>query len=152
MTETEKLIAVEAIRSVKACYLRGVDTGDVALVQSILAEDCVLDYMGCCVDPKTGQDFMPAMNVVLKGRANFTSTPVSNGITTVHHTHNLEIEFSSDTSASAVWSMTDRLFLPSGSPISVMTGYGYYHDTYEKVDGDWKLKTTRIERLRVEAK
>ena len=48
------------------------------------------------------------------------------------------------------WSMTDRLFMPAGAPFSRMTGYGYYHETYEKVGGAWKIKTLRIARIRVE--
>jgi hypothetical protein len=41
--------------------------------------------------------------------------------------------------------------MPAGGDYAVMTGYGYYHETYEKVHGTWKIKTLRIERLRVEA-
>jgi len=128
-----------------------VDTADADLVRSILAEDCMLDYNGCCVDPATGRDFMPAMNVVLHGNNSWTSSLADIGVTTVHHCHDVEIDFQSDRAASAVWSMTDRLFMPAGSPFSAMTGYGYYHETYEKIGGAWKLKTTRITRLRVEA-
>ena len=47
--------------------------------------------------------------------------------------------------------MTDRLYWPPGAPFALMTGYGYYHETYVKVGGDWKLRTIRIQRLRVEA-
>jgi hypothetical protein len=46
--------------------------------------------------------------------------------------------------------MTDRWFLPPGGDYSTMTGYGHYHETYEKVDGAWKLKTAKLTRLRVE--
>ena len=69
MTEAERLAAIETIRTAKARYFRGVDTGDDALVRSVLAEDCVLDHRGCCTDPVTGRDFMPAMNMVLRGRS-----------------------------------------------------------------------------------
>jgi len=31
-----------------------------------------------------------------------------------------------------------------------MTGYGYYHETYENNGAGWKIKTLRIVRLRVE--
>ena len=47
--------------------------------------------------------------------------------------------------------MTDRLVMPPGAPFAQMTGYGYYHETYENVGGGWKIKTLRISRLRVEA-
>ena len=48
--------------------------------------------------------------------------------------------------------MTDRLYMPEGAPYACMTGFGYYHETYEKIGGSWLLKTLRIERLRVEAR
>src|SRR3546814_4654651 len=54
-------------------------------------------------------------------------------------------------SATGIWAMSDRLFMPAGMPFSLMTGYGHYHETYEKSDGMWKIKTLRISRIRVEA-
>lgn len=152
MTETERLTAIEEIKQVKAKYFRGVDTGDGDLVRSVLAEDCVLDYMGGCTDPATGRDFVPSTNTVLRGRDAWPAgQQVYMGLVSVHQGHTAEIELTSDTTATAIWSMTDRLHFPPGGDFSVMTGYGHYHDTYERVDGDWKLKTTRLTRLRVEA-
>lgn len=152
MNDIERLTAIEEIRQAKACYFRGVDTSDGELVRGILAEDCVLDYRGCCTDPKTGQDFLPAMNVVMRGAASWLSDGLASiGIVSVHQGHNCEITFTSETTADVIWSMTDRLFMPPGAPFSRMTGYGYYHETYEKTGGRWKIKTLRIVRLRVES-
>lgn len=152
MNDIEKLQAIEEIRSVKARYFRGVDTGDAELVRAILAADCVLDYRGCCTDPATGKDFLPAMNVVLRGRASWSSSGLSAaGIVSAHHGHNCEITLTSDTTAGAIWSMTDRLFMPRGAPFATMTGYGFYHETYEKSEGTWRIQTLRIQRIRVEA-
>ena len=152
MTEVERLAAIEEIKQVKAKYFRGVDTGDGELVRGILAEDCELDYMGCCTDPATGRDFLPVMNVVMRGRASWFDEGLSAaGIVSAHHGHNCEVKVTSDTKASAIWSMTDHLFMPAGSPFAVMTGYGFYHETYEKADGTWRIKTLRIQRTRVEA-
>jgi hypothetical protein len=152
MDEVERLSAIEDIKQAKARYFRGVDTGDSELVRSILAEDCVLDYSGCCTDPKTGRDFFPAMNVVLRGSASWSSKGLERaGIVSVHHGHDCEIRFTSDTTADVIWSMTDRLFMPPGAPFAQMIGYGYYHETYRKIGGRWKIATLRISRLRVEA-
>jgi SnoaL-like domain len=71
-------------------------------------------------------------------------------IVSVHQGHTCEVELTSDTTARAIWSMTDRLFMPPGAPFSQMTGYGYYYETYEKIAGAWKVKTLRIARIRVE--
>jgi hypothetical protein len=152
MNEVERLTAIEEIKQVKARYFRGVDTGDAELVRGILAADCVLDFMGCCTDPATGHDFLPAMNIVMRGSASWSSAGLSSaGIVSVHHGHNCEVTLASDRAARAIWSMTDLLFMPAGAPFSVMTGYGYYHETYEKTGGGWKIKTLRLERIRVEA-
>jgi hypothetical protein len=152
VTDVDELRAIEEIRQVKARYFRGVDTADSELVRGILAEDCVLDYRGCCTDPATGQDFFPAMNIVMRGSAEWSSKGLRGmGIVSVHHSHNGEIAVTGETTARAIWSMTDRLFMPAGKDYAVMTGYGYYHETYEKMAGVWKIKTLRIERLRVEA-
>lgn len=151
MTETERLTAIEAIRNLKAAYWRGVDLGDGELVRSILAQDCVLDYMGCCTDPATGVDHMPVMNMVMTGRDSWNTGNLEGPrIVSVHQGHQAEIEVTGETTASGIWVFTDRFFMPEGAPFSRLTGYGHYHDTYEKQDGAWKLKTTRITRIRVE--
>ncbi len=144
--------AIEAIKQAKARYFRGVDTGDGALVRSVLAEDCVLDYRGCCTDPVSGVDYLPAMNVVLRGRDAWSSEGFArSGIVSVHQGGNFEVTFVSDTLAESICTMTDRLFMPAGAPFEQLTGHGYYHDTWEH-DGDgWMLKALRIARLRVAA-
>ncbi|MET0366429.1 MAG: nuclear transport factor 2 family protein [Sphingobium sp.] len=152
MTDTERLAAVEAIRMLKARYWRGVDSSDDGLVRSILHPDCVLDYTGCCTDPASGRDFLPAMNIVLRGRDSWVGDAFRRAnIVTVHQGHQHEITVVDAMSATGIWSFTDRFFYPEGMPFSRFCGYGFYHDAYEKVYGKWVLKTTRIERLRVEA-
>ncbi|MFM5931473.1 MAG: nuclear transport factor 2 family protein [Novosphingobium sp.] len=151
MTETERLAAVDAIRQLKARYWRGVDTSNGEMVKAVLAEDCELDYHGCCTDPQTGIDHLPAMNVTLKGRRHWVADGMSRfGIVSVHQGHQAEIEITGPDSATGVWSFTDRMFFPAGGEISRLTGYGFYHETYVRVDGVWLMKTTRITRLRVE--
>jgi hypothetical protein len=152
VNDVERLLAIEEIKQLKARYFRGVDQADGELVRSLLAEDCVLDYRGCCTDPATGRDLIPAMNVVLRGRDAWVADGMARlGIVSVHQGHTFEIEFESDTRARGIWSMTDRLYFPPGHEFSLMTGYGHYLETYERIDGAWKLKTTHITRIRVEA-
>ena len=152
MTDQEQSRAIEAIKQAKARYFRSVDTGDSELGRSILADDCVLDYRGCCTDPVTGHDFFPEMNVVMHGSDNWTSDGFRKaGIVSVHQGYNFDISFTGDTSATSICAMTDRLHMPPGSPFALMTGHGYYHETYEKQDDAWKIKTLKIVRLRVES-
>ena len=48
------------------------------------------------------------------------------------------------------FSSSDMLRWPEGSPIRALHGYGHYHETYEKVDGQWLIKTITLTRLRVD--
>jgi hypothetical protein len=66
---------------------------------------------------------------------------------TVHQGHTPEIELTSDTTATGIWALADIVKLPDGSD---MYGYGHYHETYVKVDGAWKIKTSTLTRLRVD--
>jgi hypothetical protein len=153
MEASQRLEAIEAIKRVKARYFRGVDTSTPDLVRSLLAADCVLDYRGCCTDPTTGRDFFPEMNIVVRGREAWSSQGLkAMGIVSVHQGHHCEVTLETDASASSIWSMTDRLFMPVEAAFAELTGYGHYHETYEKDSGTWMLKTLRIERIRVEAK
>lgn len=95
---------------------------------------------------------MPAMNMVLEGRDAWpdTKSPVGPRIVTVHQGNDPDITVESEARASAMWSFTDRFFLPPGGPFERLTGWGRYHDTYVNHGEGWKLMTTRIERLRVE--
>jgi hypothetical protein len=29
-----------------------------------------------------------------------------------------------------------------------LRGYGHYHETYEKIDGQWRIKSSKLTRLR----
>ena len=71
-------------------------------------------------------------------------------VTTVHHGHMPEIEILSPTTARGVWAMEDKLRWPEGSPIQTMHGYGHYHETYELVDGAWRISTLTLTRLRLD--
>lgn len=152
MDTCERLAAIEAIKQLKARYWRGVDDGDAALVRSILAEDCELDYRGCAVDPITGIDHMPSLNMVLKGRDSWPdgTTAIAAKVVTVHQGNDPDITIESERSAHGTWAFTDRFFMPDGGAISRFTGWGRYHETYENKGDGWKLKTTRITRYRIE--
>ena len=151
MTETDRLAAIEAIKQTKARYWRGVDLCDGELVRSVLAEDCELDYRGCCVDPQSRVDHLPAMNVTLRGRDQWVSDGMARaGIVSVHQGHQADIEVTGPDTAKGIWAFTDRMFFPAGGDISRLTGYGFYHETYVRVGEAWQIKTTRITRIRVE--
>jgi hypothetical protein len=71
-------------------------------------------------------------------------------VVTVHHGHMPEIEVTSPTTARGVWAMEDKLRWPEGSPVRAMHGYGHYHETYERTQEGWRIKTITLTRLRVD--
>ena len=57
------------------------------------------------------------------------------------------ITLTSPTTATGIWALEDRLWWPEGSPISSMHAFGHYHETYERLDGEWYIKTMTLTRL-----
>jgi hypothetical protein len=68
-------------------------------------------------------------------------------VVTVHHGHTPEIEITSPNRATGVWAMEDMLRWPNGMELH---GYGHYHETYEKVDGTWRIASSTLTRLRMD--
>jgi len=127
---------VEAIRQLKARYFRLMDTKDWEAMRQVLMNDVVMDTREAGGNLMTGAD--PYMAFLREAIGD---------VVTVHHGHTPEIDLTSETTATGVWAMEDMLRWPNGSE---MHGYGHYHETYEKVDGAWRIKTLRLTRLRVD--
>ena len=72
-------------------------------------------------------------------------------VESVHHGHMPEIELTSDTTASGVWSMEDKLRWTGRDGVPHrLHGYGHYHETYVRTDGGWLISSTRLTRLRLD--
>jgi hypothetical protein len=139
-----RLEAIEAIKVLKARYFRYMDTKDWDGFADQFAPDAVMDVsgeMGDAADPESG---------VIRGNreiAGFVRETVGD-VVTVHHGHMPEITVTSPTTATGIWAMEDVLRWPEGFPIRSMHGYGHYYETYEKLDGRWRITTLRLTRLR----
>ena len=72
--------------------------------------------------------------------------PTLGDAVTVHQGHMPEIEITSETTARGIWALEDSIWWT----VNEMHGYGHYHETYEKVDGSWKIKSSRLTRLKVD--
>jgi hypothetical protein len=143
MTEAEQLLAIEEIKQLKARYFRCMDTKDWAGFEAVFAPDAMVDYT-----PPEGN----SANWSASGLANivaFVRRIVEPAIT-VHHGHMPEVELTSPTTARAVFAMEDLIWWPEGSHPRTLHGWGHYHETYTKTDGNWVIKTLRLTRLRVE--
>jgi len=127
---------IEAIKQLKARYCRTMDTKDWAAMREVFADDVEMDTTASGGGVVTGADeFMAFLQGAL------------GDVITVHQCHMPEIALTSATSASGVWGMEDMLRWPDGRELH---GYGHYHETYEKVGGEWRIKRSQLTRLRMD--
>ena len=145
MEPAERLMATEEIKQLKARYFRCMDTKDWAGFEQVFAHDAVMDMSSEMRDQTT-------RGGVTRGSAEIAAMVrnVVGAVVTVHHGHMPEIELTSATTARGVWAMEDKLRWPEGSPVRTMHGYGHYHETYERTEDGWRIKTITLTRLRVD--
>ncbi len=127
---------VEAIRQLKARYFRTMDTKDWQAMRRVFTDDAVIDTTA-------------SGGVVIAGADQFMSflRETLSGVITAHYGHMPEITVTSPSTASGIWALEDMLIWPDGSR---MQGYGHYHETYEKIDGIWLIRTSTLSRLHME--
>jgi hypothetical protein len=132
---------LEELRQLKARYCRFLDTKDVESWRGVFTPDVVVTLdMAVGVggaDPKTADP--------IEGVDNFVPMVLGGlqGVATVHHCHTPELTLTSATTATGIWAMEDMLFFADGSRLH---GAGHYHETYEKHDGSWRIKTLHLTR------
>ena len=136
MTELETLLAIEAIRNLKARRLRAMDEKRWADYEAMHAEDHISDTYGDA----------PAIGT--KANTARLSAALRN-ITTVHHAHTPEITLTGEDSATGVWAMEDMLFWKQGDEEHWLHGFGHYHERYRKGPQGWQFVYRKLTRLHV---
>ncbi|MFI1464332.1 nuclear transport factor 2 family protein [Nocardia carnea] len=126
----------EAIRALEARYFRLMDTKDWTGFRELFCDDVVIDVSGSGGEVITGADEFLAF-----------LTPRIGDAVTIHHGHTPEIELLSDTEATGIWAMEDRLTFPDGTRLH---GFGHYHETYAKTGGRWRIRSQRLTRLHMD--
>jgi hypothetical protein len=128
---------LDQIKQLKARYFRMMDTKNWDGLAAVFTDDVEIDMSneGGGIT-RSVAEYMPFL------RENIED------VVTVHHGHMGEITFTSPTSATGIWAMEDKLWWPEGSPMKHLHGYGHYHETYEKVGDDWRIKKMTLTRLR----
>jgi hypothetical protein len=130
------LVDIEAIKQVKARYCRHLDAKDWTAWRNLLSDNFASEITGAGGRQTIGADEFVAYTRRTIGRA---SQP------TVHQVHAPEITLTSPTTAQGVWALNDVVRL---IPAVTLYGYGHYHETYEKHDGQWRITSSRLTRLR----
>ncbi|HEY9305653.1 MAG TPA: nuclear transport factor 2 family protein [Mycobacterium sp.] len=132
---------LEAIRQLKARYCRFLDAKDAEGWRSVFTDDVVVHLdMAPAVG---GADPMTAAPV--EGVDNFVPSVLASleNAATMHHCHTPEIALTSRATATGIWAMEDWIIFPGGQELH---GAGHYHETYEKQDGTWRIKTLHLTR------
>jgi len=136
----QQLVAIEAIKQLKARYFRFLDTKRWEEWGLVFTTDVVMD--------------VPEADMLTTGRAEVVRTVSGalEGTQTAHHGHMPEIEITGTDTARGTWAMFDYVEWPKGADGTRvgLNGYGHYIDEYVREDGEWRIARTRLERLRVD--
>jgi hypothetical protein len=141
MDRFEKLQAIEDIRNLKARYFRFMDTKQWDLLAGLFTADM--------------QVLSPGGGVWLNGGAAFAAS-LRNSLehsVSVHQGLTAEIEIIDAENAKAIWAMQDIIEWKDRHPREgwkSIVGRGHYHDTYRKTDGNWRIATLSLTRLRLD--
>ncbi|MFA5939516.1 MAG: nuclear transport factor 2 family protein [Sinimarinibacterium sp.] len=140
MTEIDALRDIEALKQLKARYCRLLDAKDWAAWRELFTDDFLSDTTASGGTRVEGADaFIDFVRRMLGAPRKIT----------VHQVHAPELERVSDTTARGIWALNDIVRLAPGF---TLYGYGHYHETYEKSDGQWRIKSSRLTRLRADIK
>ena len=127
---------LESIKQLKARYFRLMDTKDWDGLSRVFTRDVRIDMVN-----EGG-----AITIGLDDYLPFLVSQIGTAIT-VHHGHMPEIRLVKPDEATGIWAMEDELWWPEGSPVSYVHGYGHYHETYAKHDGEWRIREMTLTRL-----
>jgi uncharacterized protein (TIGR02246 family) len=130
---TDELRSLELL---KARYCRALDTKDWTLFRELFTPDFVSDTSQSGGPVIAGADEFVA----------FVRRALAKAVT-VHQVQQPELELTSPTTAAGVWAMQDVVRFAPGITLH---GFGHYHETYVKVDGRWRIRTSKLTRLREE--
>lgn len=127
-----------AICELKARYCRLLDAKDWVAWRELFADD----FVG---------DTSEASGALVEGADNFVAYVKKSlgkkSRVTAHQVHSPEIELTSATTATGIWAMEDIVRLPL---LLNVHGRGHYTETYEKIDGNWRFKSSKLTRLRMD--
>jgi ketosteroid isomerase-like protein len=131
----EDLVEIEAIKTVKYRYLRGVDLRDADLLASTLTEDATAAYSAGKLSFE-GRDAIVSFII--------GSMPAGELIS-AHRVHHPEIELTGPDRATARWALDDTVIILSAN--MTLRGAAYYEDEMVKRDGKWLIHRTGYRRI-----
>ncbi|MCY1371856.1 Bile acid 7-alpha dehydratase [compost metagenome] len=146
MNDLQQLLAIEAIKRLKARYFHCMDFKDWDGLRDVFSAEAVFDVRGALevaipnsvyTDPPLhGID-----NIVAYIRQGLTP------LVSVHYGHMPHITLLTADTAEGIWSLEDWLYSAAGT----FHGQGHYHERYVQTDQGWRIQQLRLTRLHVQS-
>ncbi len=130
-----QLDEIEAIKRLKYRYLRLLDLKEWDALAECFAADATVSYDGGKYAFAGRDQIMQFLRQALGATTTISS----------HRCHQPEIDLLSPTAATATWALDD-IVIESEAGFT-LRGAAFYTDTYEKIGGHWKIKSTGYRRL-----
>ena len=137
----DDLLAIAAIRQVKAAYCRFVDTKQWDRLRALFTDDAKIEGSSLVADGSSVAEFIDG------------SSQRFIDVVSIHHVHEPEIMLTGPNMARGCWPMSDYVEFLKGDPIvgRGWIGWGSYEEAYRRVDDEWRIAFMRIARFRVDA-
>jgi hypothetical protein len=144
MDSIRRIVLQSEIAALKAQYFRLMDTKKWDQWRGLFTDDIVVVVDTAVSTGGRSGEPLPTR----RGVDEFTATTrqAIEDCTTVHHGHMPEIQIISETEATGIWAMEDIVEHPNGRRFQ---GHGHYHEKYRKKDGQWRIYSLHLTRLRV---
>ena len=143
MSAIESLLDIEAIKQLKARYLRFGDTRDWKEWRRLFIDDYVVEVEGV---PRSHPDqptsaSMRGIDTII---AAWSSLLVD--MVTAHQAILPEITLTGPDTAHGIWALHEIVWMPTCR----FEGWGHYHEDYVRTADGWKIAKTRVTRLKVQ--
>jgi hypothetical protein len=125
----------EDIRTLKARYVRCIDTHDWTGLRAVFTDPVVIDTSNDDAGVRTDPDEF------VRGVAR-----VLDGTTSLHRVFLPELDVAADGTATGTWAMEDDIWWPPGGPVTHLHGAGHYHETYVRTSDGWRIRTMTLTR------
>jgi hypothetical protein len=126
---------IEALKRLKYRYCRCLDEKRWAELEDCLTEDATSAYGGGRYSFTGRAAILEFLRDALGGAHRITT----------HRVHQPEIELTGPTTATGIWALDDVLIDTVAN--TTLRGAAFYHDTYTKAGGAWRIRSTGYTRV-----
>lgn len=132
--DARELVEIEAIKRLKYKYMRCIDSRLFDELADCFTSDATSSY-------GDGKYSFEGRDAIIE----FLSSALTPDSVTLHTVHHPEIDLTGTTTATGTWVLEDWVLNTTNA--SKLHGAAYYSDTYVKIDGEWKIKSTGYTRI-----